>query len=78
MFDFSQLLRDLHDEKARLDRVIATLEELATVRSANGEGGAAVRSRRGRKGMNDEERKEVSERMRKYWASRRAQRLSGS
>jgi hypothetical protein len=30
-----------------------------------------VKKRRGRKFMNEEDRKEVSERMKKYWASRR-------
>ena len=74
MFDFSQLLRELHQEKARLDRVIATLEELADTRGSNGYARPALGSTRGRKGMNDEERKEVSERMRRYWAARRAQR----
>ena len=44
-----------------LDRAITTLESL-TRRSEH---------RRGRKGMNAEERQEVSERMKKYWAGKK-------
>jgi hypothetical protein len=68
--DLYKAIQDLYAEKEKLERVIASLEELQ--RSA----GAAVPlpkpvQRRGRKSMNAEERQEVSERMRKYWAGRR-------
>jgi hypothetical protein len=51
-----------------LDRIIRELESL--------EGGTVLAlihpaKRRGRKSMSTEERREVSQRMRKYWASRR-------
>lgn len=63
--DFWKALRELHIEKDRLDHVIASLEAL----QKGGERLSA--SRRGRKGMSDEERREVSERMKRYWATRR-------
>ena len=68
--DFYKAIQELYAEKEKLERVIASLEELQ--RNA----GALLAppkpaKRRGRKSMNSEERQEVSERMRKYWASRR-------
>jgi hypothetical protein len=68
--DLYKAIQDLYIEKEKLERVIASLEELQ--RSA----GAAPLlpkpvQRRGRKSMNSLERQEVSERMRKYWAARR-------
>ena len=67
----------LSDEKERLDRVIAALESLAG--SAPATGGAAsgehrVAQRRGRTSMTGEERQQVSERMKAYWAARRSHR----
>ena len=66
MFDFNSIVNDLYRERERLDGVIAVLQEL--------EGGktAAPKPVRGRKFMSQEERGEVSERMRRYWESRRA------
>jgi hypothetical protein len=68
--DLYKALQELHAEKEKLDRVIASLEELQ--RTA----GPAPTSpkpakRRGRKSMDTSERREVSERLRKYWAGRR-------
>lgn len=68
--DLYKAIQDLYAEKEKLERVIASLEELQ--RSA----GAVPQlprlgKRRGRKSMNSQERQEVSERMRKYWADRR-------
>jgi hypothetical protein len=63
--DYWAAIRHLQLEKQRLDKAIATLEALI-----QGVPGKPV-SRRGRKGMPEEERKKVSERMKKYWASRR-------
>jgi hypothetical protein len=68
--DLYKAIQDLYAEKEKLERVIASLEELQ--RSA----GAPPllpkpAQRRGRKSMNTQERREVSERMRKYWAGRR-------
>jgi hypothetical protein len=68
--DLYKAIQDLYAEKEKLERVIASLEELQ--RTA---GSVPVlpepAKRRGRKSMNSTERQEVSERMRKYWASRR-------
>ncbi len=58
-------LRDLYEEKRRLDVAIAALE--ASIRQGNG----AALKRRGRKSMSAEERVQVSERMRKYWEIKR-------
>lgn len=63
--DLYQAIQELYEEKRRLDQAIAVLE---------GQGGIHAVSeptRRGRKSMNDEERREVSARMKRYWDGRR-------
>jgi hypothetical protein len=69
--DLYKAIQDLYAEKEKLERVIASLEELQ--RSAGVATALPLKpsKRRGRKSMSSEERQEVSERMRKYWASRR-------
>jgi len=62
--DVNKALRELHQEKRQLDLTIAALESRLK--------GTRGRSRRGRKSMSAEERKEVSRRMLKYWEARRA------
>lgn len=62
--DIWKALNELHSERQRLSNVIATLEALQ-------KGESLTPSRRGRKNMPQEERRVVSERMKKYWASRR-------
>lgn len=74
--DLYKAIRALYDEKKRLDKLIESLEELHA-RGSRAERPAA-RSRRGRKKMSAAERLEVSERMKKYWAARRAQALASS
>jgi hypothetical protein len=67
--DFYQAIRELLEEKKRLDRLIAALEAIG-----NGElegKAVSVSRRRGRKAMSQDERREVSERMKRYWATRR-------
>lgn len=67
--DLYKYLRELHDEKSRLDRVIHSLEEVVEQRMLP----PAPARRRGRKpGMADDERRLISERMRNYWAQRKA------
>jgi hypothetical protein len=61
--DLFAAIRDLLAEKRRIDRLIAMLEAR--------QNGTFPRSRRGRKGMGEEERRQVSERMRSYWQERR-------
>ena len=73
--DLYKAIQDLYAEKEKLERVIASLEEL---QRAGGSVPALPKParRRGRKSMNSSERQEVSERMRRYWASRREQKQS--
>lgn len=69
--DLYRALQDLYAEKEKLERAIASLEELQKM------GGApdipSTAKRRGRKSMSPEERAEVSRRMRRYWAAQRKQ-----
>jgi hypothetical protein len=64
--DVYKALRELHEEKSRLDSAIDALEARMKTISTKGS-----RSRRGRRSMSAEERDEVSRRMSRYWASRR-------
>ena len=66
--DLSKTIAELYEEKTRLDRVIASLEQLGVDSFPV----SIAATRRGRKFMSPEERREVSERMRKYWAERKA------
>jgi hypothetical protein len=67
--DLYKAIRQLYEERARLDRVIASLEELQRAAGEDSEGEGP--RRRGRKAMSEEERRQVSERMKQYWADRR-------
>ncbi len=69
--DLYKAIQDLYAEKEKLERVIASLEDLQ--RAAGGGVPAMPKTgkRRGRKSMSADERQEVSARMKKYWASRR-------
>ena len=69
--NLKKAIQDLYAEREIIERAITAIEEWQRI--------AAMipilpsgRSRRGRKSMGAEERQEVSERMKKYWASRRA------
>ena len=71
--DLNATIREMRAERDRLAAVIAQLE--AITQGKNGTHAAykalVPRSHRGRKSMGVEERREVSVRMKKYWASRR-------
>jgi hypothetical protein len=67
--DLLRTIQELRAEKEKLDRVIASLEDLRAATKID----ALRKSRRGRKSMGAEERREVSARMKKYWARRRTQ-----
>jgi hypothetical protein len=67
--DLYKAIQDLYAEKERLERVIASLEELQ--KTAGAMPAAKAVKRRGRKSMGSKERLEVSARMKKYWESRR-------
>jgi hypothetical protein len=69
--DLYKAIQDLYAEKEKLERVIASLEELQRTAGAMPVLPPKAPKRRGRKSMSSEERQEVSERMRKYWAGRR-------
>jgi hypothetical protein len=68
--DLYRAIQDLYAEKEKLERVIASLEELQRTAGAVPVLPRGAK-RRGRKSMSSAERREVSERMKKYWASRR-------
>jgi hypothetical protein len=68
--NLDKAIQELRLEKQRIERAIASLEELH--RSAAVVPPLAPRvQRRGRKFMGPQERQEVSQRMKKYWAARR-------
>jgi hypothetical protein len=69
--DLYKAIQDLYAEKEKLEHVIASLEELQRTAGTIPVLPKSAK-RRGRKSMNSQERLEVSERMRKYWASRRS------
>ena len=66
--DLDAIIHELLDERNRLDRMIQALEQ------GMGEfPDKPLKSRRGRKSMDGPARQEVSDRMKQYWAKRRAQ-----
>jgi hypothetical protein len=69
VMNINKAIRDLYEEKKRLDRVIASLEEMQ--RNAAAQPATAPEKKRGRKSMNAQARQEVSERMKRYWEARR-------
>jgi hypothetical protein len=71
--DLYRAIRELYEEKKRLDQAIEYLEELQRRQAT----APLELKRRGRKSMDDDARREVSERMKKYWALRRRSRKTG-
>ena len=69
--DLDKVIAKLQAERAKLDAIITSLEQLR--RSGEAVLKPVVKKRRGRKFMNEEDRREVSERMKRYWAARRKQ-----
>ena len=73
--DLRTTIRELYEEKQRIEEAIASLEELLGAKgrlAANAPAESPRKERRGRKNMSPEERCEVSTRMKRYWAKRRA------
>lgn len=66
--DLQKAIRDLYEEKERIDGVIASLEQYLRTN-----GNVEAKRKRGRKSMGPAERQEVSARMRSYWAARRTE-----
>jgi hypothetical protein len=69
--DIVKALRELYNEKKRLDASIALLEARIKA-SRTGSSEKSTKRRRGRKSMSAAERLEVSKRMTLYWEARRA------
>ncbi len=67
LMDVHEIIRQLYEERERVDHAIRSLEELLAKEAS----GDTARKRRGRKSMSQEERRQVSKRMRKYWEDRR-------
>jgi len=66
--DLNHVIEELINERNRLDALIRALEKgLSGVPSPK-----KPRSKRGRKSMDSEERKEVAARMKRYWANRKS------
>ena len=68
--DLQETMRILRLQKERIERAIAALEEYL---EEGREDLPPLANRRGRKAMPLEERREVSERMKRYWAKRQKQ-----
>jgi hypothetical protein len=66
--DIHQTIRDLYVEKAKVDQVIALLEELR--QDCSGVTAETQAKRHGRSCKPPQEHREVSKRMKRYWASR--------
>lgn len=64
--DLYKIIGELVTERDRISRIIESLESAVGVRQT-------PPGRRGRKSMDAKARREVSERMRRYWADRRSQ-----
>jgi hypothetical protein len=62
--DLTATIDELRREKEKLEQVIVLLEELQAAKKIP----APQQKRRGRKSMSAQQRREVSERMKKYWA----------
>ena len=63
--DLNKAIHDLYEELKKLNEVIGALEQFQST------GTIPQPRRRGRKSMDQEERKVVAERMRTYWAEQR-------
>ena len=67
--DLGKIIRKLYEERAKLDKILTSLEQLQ--KSPAILEAKTLKKRRGRKSMDAEARKEVSERMKRYWAEQR-------
>jgi hypothetical protein len=70
VMDLQELIRQLEIQKQQIDIAIANLEQL---QGTHGGGNVVMPNRRGRKSMEPEERRQVSDRIKRYWATRREQ-----
>jgi hypothetical protein len=72
--DLTRIIQELCAERDRVQQAIAALEHFQQERNP----AVPTHTNRGRKSMGTEERKVVGERMRTYWAKRRAQNVKQS
>ncbi len=70
--DLNKAIRDLYEELRKLNEVIASLEQFEST------GTLPAPKRRGRKSMDENERQIVSDRMKKYWATRRKKKATNA
>jgi hypothetical protein len=68
--DLYRIIRDLVQERDRLQRIIESLEDRKALGRIQK---TPERKRRGRRSMDNSARAQVSERMKRYWAQRRAE-----
>ncbi len=73
--DLTRIIQDLLEDKKKIERVIASLEDLQ--RNAVEIPEIPAAKRKGRKPMPPEERQEVSARMKRYWTRFRMERAMG-
>lgn len=68
--DLYKIIQELVQERERLQRIIESLEDMKSSGKARPH---PKGKRRGRKSMDKAARAEVSERMKRYWSQRRAE-----
>jgi len=68
--DLYRIIRELVEERERIQRIIEYLEQ---VKSPGKMTGKPAAKKRGRKSMDHAARAEVSERMKRYWSQKRAE-----
>jgi hypothetical protein len=73
-----EMIRSLYGEKEILERAIRSLEELQQITQSLQRSSSGTGKRRGRKSMGAEERRQVSSRIKKYWAARRKEKSKGA
>jgi hypothetical protein len=71
--ELARIIRRLRQERDRLNEVLTALRDLKLKQEAQAAMPPPKRERRGRKSMGADERAEVSQRMKQYWAGRRAE-----
>jgi hypothetical protein len=75
--DLYRIIRELAQERDRIQRIIDSLEEMKPGGKVSVRQEGAAR-RRGRKSMDPAARRQVSERMRLYWAQRKEERAAAT
>ena len=74
--DLAKVLTDLRQHKDQFEQTIASLKAIMEEHGGPVLGVGPSKRRRGRKAMGEDERQEVSRRMKRYWEGRRNQRVS--